>query len=91
MEKSHETKKTHGHNHHGKKDKSSMKMLIMAVALVLLIAISGVQAIQLTSLKEKMNEDLSELAATKKTVSTGHSSGSLSDNLNNLPSMVGGC
>ena len=86
-----EHKEEHKHYAEHKKSKNT-KFWIMAVALGLLMVISGVQAFELVSLKNKLNTDLSELveSSSKKTIST-KSGGSLSDNLNNLPSMVGGC
>ncbi len=87
--------KSHTHKHHeqSKSSNPNTKLWIMAIALALLIAISGVQAVQLVGLKNKLNEDLKEIAGSstsKNVVSTGSSS-SLNNNLNNLPSMVGGC
>ena len=81
----------HEHKHHEEKShKSNSKLLIMAIALGLLIVISGVQAVQLVNLNNKLNDEAITLAASSKsTVSTG--SDSLSKNLENLPSMVGGC
>lgn len=90
----HETEHKHheGTHEHTSKNKNT-KMWIMAVALGLLIVISGVQAFELVGLKNKLNEDLADLVegSSKQTISTGSSGGGLSDNLKNLPSMVGGC
>tara|TARA_Y100000294_G_scaffold170627_1_gene183137 strand:- start:155 stop:481 length:327 start_codon:yes stop_codon:yes gene_type:complete len=89
--------KPHEHKPHEHKttgnSNPNMKLLIMAIALALLIVISGVQAAQLVGLKNKLNVDLKEIAASgsKSTVSTGGSSNTLNNNLDNLPSMVGGC
>ena len=86
----------HRHKIHHRADKKdenpNMKLLIMTIALALLIIISGVQAVQLVGLKTKLNANLEDMAisASKTKVSTG-SSGSLSKNLENLPTMVGGC
>lgn len=61
----------------------------MAIVLGLLIVISGVQAIQLVSLRNQLDNEITTLSTSKSTVSTG--SDTLSKNLQNLPSMVGGC
>ena len=87
MEK-HEHHETHKH-HEEKSHKSNSKLLIMAIALGLLIVISGVQAIQLVSLRNQLDNEITTLSTSKSTVSTG--SDTLSKNLQNLPSMVGGC
>ncbi|HJO01557.1 MAG: hypothetical protein QF655_03935 [Candidatus Woesearchaeota archaeon] len=89
MEK-HEHKHHEAHKHHEKSRSSNTKLWIMAVALGLLIVISAVQAVGLVSLKNRLDNEITTLASTSKsTVSTGGES--LSKNLENLPSMVGGC
>jgi hypothetical protein len=73
---------------------ASTKMWVIAVALGLLIVFSGVQAMELASLKNKMDTELSDLtalASTKTTKTSTAPSSSLQKNLQNLPSMVGGC
>lgn len=91
--KHHEAEHEHheAHKHHEKSHSSSTKLWIMAIALGLLIVISAVQAVGLVSLKNKLNSEMGTFTAgsSKSTVSTG--SESLSKNLENLPSMVGGC
>ncbi|HJN57298.1 MAG: hypothetical protein QF436_00540 [Candidatus Woesearchaeota archaeon] len=90
----HHKHKAHEHRHTGSKNTNpNMKFWVMAIALALLILISGVQAVELVGLKNKLNNDLETLSVSSKksTVSTGQSSGGLSNNLNNLPTMVGGC
>lgn len=90
--KEHEHDTEHKHHEEHRHNKSNTKMWIMAIALGLIIIISAVQAVQLVSLNDKLNEDLADVMAAgsaKKTVSTG--SESLKKNLENLPSMVGGC
>jgi len=79
----------HAHHEEHKSSNPNMKLWIMAVAIGLLIVISGVQAIELVSLKNKLSE-VEELGVSSKSASTG-SSDDLSNNLKNLPSMVGGC
>ena len=83
-----------GHEHHAQHEehahhKPGMKLWIMAIALGLLIILSGVQAVELVSLKNKLDKEITALGSSKSSVST--SSGSLADNVKNLPSMVGGC
>ena len=80
----------HKHHEEHAHNKPNMKLWIMAVAIGLLIILSGVQAVELVSLKNKLDKEITALGSSKSTVSTG-SSGSLSDNIKNLPSMVGGC
>ncbi|MBS3101064.1 hypothetical protein J4204_02945 [Candidatus Woesearchaeota archaeon] len=60
--------------------------VIIVVVLVVLVLLTAVQAIQLNSLK-------TSIATGKVSVgsSPSQSSGSLPSNLNDLPSMVGGC
>ena len=85
----HEEHGHHAHHEEHEHHKPNMKLWIMAIILGLLIVLSGVQAIELVSLKNKLNNEITTLAKTSKsTVSTG---GGLSDNIKNLPSMVGGC
>jgi len=76
-----------------KKNKSNTKMVVIAIALGLLIVISGVQATELVSLKNKLGREITTLTATseKSTISTNGKTGSLSKNLKDLPGMVGGC
>jgi|TARA_B100001971_G_C18204352_1_gene546614 ABC-type nickel/cobalt efflux system permease component RcnA len=94
-EKKHEHHTEHKHHEHEHTSKNkNTKLWIMAVALGLLIVISGVQAFELVSLKNKLSDEgLTGLVegSSKQTISTGSSSGTLNDNLDSLPSMVGGC
>ena len=72
------------------------KNVAVAVLLAVLIVISGVQAIQLTDLKSKLEEGGNIKLAGKstgggsKSVATG-SSGDLPKSLDKLPAMVEGC
>ena len=72
---------------------SNNKLWIMAMVLGLLIIMTGVQTIELVSLKDKLSSEVLTLigSGSAPTISTGQSSGSLSANLQNLPTMVGGC
>ena len=78
-----------------KRGKLDLKVLAIVAVLGLLIMVSAVQAVELTSLKEKINTEFSDLAVlsiggggitTASTTATD-----LKKNLANLPSMVGGC
>ena len=71
--------------------KQNTKLWIMAIALGLLIIISGVQAIELVSLKNKINTEIGDIKISSSSTSTSSSSGSLQQNIQNLPTMVGGC
>ena len=64
------------------------KNVIFAIILAILILISAVQAVQLTTLKSKIDAGSVKIAGTKTTVqsSTGGAS-----SVNDLPTMVGGC
>jgi|TARA_Y100000310_G_scaffold238535_1_gene241945 uncharacterized membrane protein len=80
----------HEHKHREEKShKLNRRLWIMAIVLGLIIVISGVQAIQLVSLRNQLDNEITTLSTSKSTVSTG--SDTLSKNLQNLPSMVGGC
>ena len=79
----------HAHHEEHKSSNPNMKLWIMAIVLGLLVILSGVQAVELVSLKNKLGKEITALGSSKSSVST--SSGSLTDNVKNLPSMVGGC
>ena len=66
------------------------KNMVIAIVLGALVLIAGVQAFQLFSLKTKL---VSGEVSTGVSTQTGGSAGSpkLPSNLENLPSMVGGC
>ncbi len=78
------------HKHHVEHthNKPNIKLWIMAAAIGLLIILSGVQAVELVSLKNKLDNEITALGSSKSAASAGNS---LNENLNNLPSMVGGC
>jgi hypothetical protein len=70
------------------------KNVMMAVVLGLLLVVSVVQAFQLSALKEKVASGALSGARVSAPVASGASSGgnpSLPANIQNLPSMVGGC
>lgn len=72
------------------------KNLFMAIILVVLVLISFVQAFQLNSLKNKLADSSVSIDAKSGStaVASGGSSGgsaSLPSNIQNLPTMVGGC
>ncbi len=79
----------HAHHEEHARHKPTMKLWIMAAAIALLIILSGIQAVELVSLKSKLDKGALSLGSGKSAVSTG--SDDLNDNLKNLPSMVGGC
>ncbi len=64
------------------------KNTIIVIALVVLFLFAGVQAVQLSVIKNQI-ADSGITAAAVKTASSGSSGGSSS--LDSLPSMVGGC
>ena len=63
------------------------KNLIIGIVLVALVFVAGVQAFQLYTLKSRMAEG----SVSFNTNAQAGSSPSLPSNLQNLPSMVGGC
>ena len=66
------------------------KNVVIAIVLGALVLIAGVQAFQLFTLKNTLAEgQFSTSAPTQSGASAGSSS--LPSNLQNLPSMVGGC
>ncbi len=93
----HEHKKEHEHVEKSATSTKPMdtKTIVMMVMVGLLVLVSAVQAVQLMDLKEKLSDDsLTVSSASGKTaVGAGPGAGgsSLSKNLENLPSMVGGC
>ena len=77
------------------KNKSNTKLWVIAAVLGLLIIIAGVQTVQLTSLKSKLNSESTTLSvntgSSKVSTNSDSNSDKLASNLNNLPTMVGGC
>jgi len=67
------------------------KNAVIAIVLGALVLIAGVQAFQLFSLKTKLGSG--EISTSAPTQSSGGGGGSpkLPSNLENLPTMVGGC
>lgn len=63
--------------------------VIIVIVLVVLVLLTAVQAIQLSSLKTSISTGKVNVAAGS-SPSTG-AGNSLPSNINNLPSMVGGC
>jgi hypothetical protein len=71
---------------------TNKKLIIMATVIALLLVVSGVQAFELVSLKNKLNNELTALSSGGAKASAGVLPNSaLANNLKNLPSMVGGC
>lgn len=71
------------------KPNASIKLWIMAIALGLLVIIGAVQAVELVSLKSKLDSGVATVKAGVPIA--GAAAGSLQKNLQNLPTMVGGC
>ena len=106
MEHEHKEHKEHEHQeikHHeflpkhiqAQHSGASKKMIVMMVLVGVLVLVSAVQTVELMQLKGKLSDESLTLgkAAQKTSIgsSGGASGGSLSKNLENLPSMVGGC
>jgi len=84
-----EPKSAHKPVHHAPKSDGSNKFMIMAVLLGLLIIVAGVQAVELTSIKTKIADG--SFASAGSSGSSGNSGSTLKNNLDSLPTMVGGC
>ena len=82
-----EPKGTHKPVHHTKSSGSN-KFMIMAILLGLLIIVSGVQAVELSSIKTKIADGS---FASGSSGSSSNSGSTLKNNLDSLPTMVGGC
>ncbi len=71
------------------------KNILIAVVLGLLVLISVVQAFQLNTLKDKVKEGKLTIGKASGSVATGSGSSGggagLPSNIQDLPSMVGGC
>lgn len=66
------------------------KNTIIAIILGVLVLVSVVQAFQLNTMKDKIKEGKISLGNAK-TTNSGGNSGNLPANIQDLPSMVGGC
>ena len=100
MEHEHKEQKEHESKHiHQPMNAISMnpdkKMIVMMVLVGILILVSAVQAVELVQLKGKISDESLSLGKAVQKTSIGSAAGSsgssLSKNLDNLPSMVGGC
>jgi len=68
------------------------KNMVLVVVVALLVIVSGVQAFQLTTLKDKIDNGKVKLGGSSSVSSSSSGSASVSGNsLDNLPQMVGGC
>jgi cytochrome c-type biogenesis protein CcmH/NrfG len=68
------------------------KAVVVVAVLALMVLFSAAQAFELVSLKEKINTELTGLTvAAPSTTSNTSKATDLQKNLQNLPSMVGGC
>ena len=75
-----------------KRTEINHKAVVVTIVLALLILFSAVQAVELISLKEKINTELSSINLTASSVTSNTSKATdLQNNIQNLPSMVGGC
>lgn len=67
------------------------KNVVLAIVLGALVLIAGLQAYQLFSLKNKVSSGNLQTVSGASVPAAGQSGASLPSNLQNLPSMVGGC
>jgi len=69
------------------------KETLLTVLLVLLLAVSAIQAVQLSAISNGISQGSYELKSSDGQAASGQSSSqtALPSNLQNLPSMVGGC
>ncbi len=71
------------------------KVIVMMVMLGLLVLVSAIQAVELLNLKEKLSDGALTVSTASSKIAVGAGAGAsgsgLSKNLENLPSMVGGC
>ena len=66
------------------------KNIIFMIILAILVLVAAVQAVQLTTLKSKVEAGALKVGGSKgATPQTGGTSGG--NSINNLPTMVGGC
>ncbi|HIH04981.1 TPA: hypothetical protein HA281_03020 [Candidatus Woesearchaeota archaeon] len=90
-----EHKKEHEHAGSASPAKTmDTKTIVMLVMVGLLVLVSAVQAVELMGLKDKLSDDSLKVSGASAKATVGASSGagnSLSQNINSLPSMVGGC
>lgn len=63
-------------------------MIILVIGSLILL--SGLQTVELINLKNRIETELTGLTVSKSVISTS-STNQLQQNLQNLPSMVGGC
>ena len=67
------------------------KNVVIAIVLGALVLIAGIQAFQLFSLKSNIAGGQVSTTASTQSSGGGSSGGKLPSNLENLPTMVGGC
>lgn len=86
------TKESHHTKEHHKKDEQpNTKFIVMAVIVGILIVFSVMQSYEIANLKKELNTQLSTLSVVGKNPTTAQPGSNLKKNLQNLPSMVGGC
>lgn len=87
-------KKEHEHAASAPAKAMDTKTIVMLVMVGLLVLVSAVQAVELMGLKGKLSDNSLTVSGASAKTPIGASSGagnSLSQNINSLPSMVGGC
>jgi len=67
------------------------KNTLVIVVLVVLIVIAGVQAYELISLKNDLNENGVKYSSSSVSSKSSTNNNALPSNVQNLPQMVGGC
>ena len=65
--------------------------VIIVIVLVVLVLLTAVQAIQLSALKTSINTNKGSTGSVSTQTGGAPSGGSVPSNIQNLPSMVGGC
>ena len=75
--------------------KKSNQMLILTILLGVFVVLSAMQAVQISSISQKIGSDDFILGNSKQTTSNSdpatYSKSSVPENLEELPQMVGGC
>lgn len=72
-----------------KKESQNKVVIVLAIAIAILIVFTGVQAIELVNLKNQVNQQIEKIKQSG--IVSSSPSTTLQKNLQNLPTMVGGC
>lgn len=67
------------------------KNVVFAVVLGLLLLVSAVQAVQLSTLKAKVDAGALKVSSAKSTTAVSAGTSGTGGGVDNLPTMVGGC